>query len=206
MKFDVKRSSGLLERYWDFRKNTLKITKRTLTIDDVDKKILQSGVFVKLEGCKDKNGCQVLLAKPGELRPNEWGVEEIVKSIYFLMEMVSDDENVQKRGITIIDDLSTVGPHMMNRKLISTMFDNLQNRMPVRIARLCIIDQPAFFNVIWGVVRLFIKPKLKSRIKVIGTDRPLLFDIIPKESVPENYGGTKTFSIEEWIGEICNEN
>ncbi|CAN8026931.1 unnamed protein product, partial [Ixodes persulcatus] len=61
---------------------------------------------------------------------------------------------------------------------------------PIRLKAIYIINNPPIFEVIYSIVKLFLKQKLVDRIHFIGRDYEKLHELIPREQLPEEYGGT----------------
>ncbi|CAN8003233.1 unnamed protein product [Ixodes pacificus] len=70
----------------------------------------------------------------------------------------------------------------------------------MRLKAIYIVNNPPIFEVIYSIAKLFLKQKLVDRIYVlimrllpihfIGRDYEKLHELIPRERLPEEYGGT----------------
>ena len=67
-----------------------------------------------------------------------------------------------------------------------------QAQYPETLGRLLIINAPSAFPWVWRGVKTFLDPVVASKIQIFGgenTWKPILYELIGKENVPENYGG-----------------
>ncbi|KAH6935414.1 hypothetical protein HPB50_005574 [Hyalomma asiaticum] len=62
--------------------------------------------------------------------------------------------------------------------------------LPVRLKGVYIINNPAVFDLLFGIAKTFLKAKLMKRIRLLGYDVEELRQLIPNDVIPEEHGGT----------------
>ena len=72
----------------------------------------------------------------------------------------------------------------------------MNDAYPFRFAEMWLFDPPWYFNVLWAIMRLFMKKKLRDRIHVVSKssakDMQRLGDRFSKEQLPVKFGGELT--------------
>lgn len=112
----------------------------------------------------------------------------VVVGEYCIME-----ETTQIAGFVAIVDLEGLTfEHIWHYTppVIKKVIQIAQDGAPIRIKGIYVTNNPPIFELLFAVVKLFLKPKLVSRIHFIGRDYGKLHDHIPRERLPEEYGGT----------------
>lgn len=139
-----------------------------------------------------------------ELGPSR--IMEVVKAVFFLLEVVIADIEAQIFGATIVADLGAYKIKIM-AYLSPTeyqMFLHLcQNCYPLRANGMFIIREPWYMRTLWTIIRPFMNTKVKRRFKTFGKDWKGIYEYIPKASLTELYGGSLEFDAENaakrWI-------
>ncbi|XP_067010634.2 alpha-tocopherol transfer protein [Anabrus simplex] len=73
--------------------------------------------------------------------------------------------------------------------LVKKLLMIVQEAYPIRLKAIHIIYAPAFIDTLLGLFRPFLKKKLSDRIHVHTDGMGNLFDSVPREIFPEDYGG-----------------
>eukprot|EP00618_Florenciella_parvula_P007694 CAMPEP_0119468070 /NCGR_PEP_ID=MMETSP1344-20130328/1988_1 /TAXON_ID=236787 /ORGANISM="Florenciella parvula, Strain CCMP2471" /LENGTH=282 /DNA_ID=CAMNT_0007500505 /DNA_START=196 /DNA_END=1044 /DNA_ORIENTATION=- len=202
MKFNVTKAAARYVAHWDAREEwgygPAPLTYSALP-DDV-KKATSLGFLQVPFGVRDKTGRQIVLAYPGRM---DWSIIEDDNSVKHLMWYVMDvalrDEETQKKGVLIINNMAGASRDSMNRNAIQGVLHSLQNLIPVRLGGIRLFNQPWFFSWIFPVVSMFMKAKLRERIRVLGTDYAALGEWCEPPSIPEQLGGQLAWDHEAWI-------
>lgn len=105
------------------------------------------------------------------------------------------EPQTQVCGLVVIfdmDDLSLQQALQFTPFSAKRMVDFLQDAIPMRIKNMHIINQPKIFNVVFALVKPFLREKLRGRVIFHGTDRDSLHKYISPQLMPAQYGGSST--------------
>ena len=152
--------------------------------------VFSAGCIVLLSG-KAVDGSAVLVGRPGKVENAV--LIEFAAAILLSIQHLLQDEKCQIYGISVIEDFSYIGfglARQMRPDLGKRLFGLLQDAMPIRLKSVNMVNQSTLFNIIYAVIRPFIKSKLKRRLKLHGNSFVSLHKIIHPSFLPSKYGGT----------------
>jgi len=161
---------------------------------------LSTGTIMSIPDARDKKGRKILNITPKNLDSALDGVEDRARTLLYLLHQEIVSERTQQEGFVVIIDLAGVGMHVINRPAQKLVSEVLQNAFPAKIKQIFIVNIPWFFNVLFSIAQMFMKPKMKQRVKVIYTSEELL-EFIDKENLPPSLGGSNTFNVKNWAAE-----
>lgn len=113
-----------------------------------------------------------------------------------------EDEETQVCGFTMLADLSDLGWHQA--KHISPLYAKkissiIQDAFPARFRGMNYWKEPKFFDVVFAIIRQFLKEKLLKRVKLYGDNKEKLHENFPPDILPADFGGRlPTYSNTEW--------
>lgn len=125
----------------------------------------------------------------------ECSLDEIFKGCVLLMEAAMLEPQTQVCGLVVIfdmDDLSLQQAWQFTPLSAKRIVDFLQDAIPMRIKNLHIINQPRIFNVVFALIKPFLREKLRGRIIFHGSDRESLHKYMSPQMMPALYGGNST--------------
>jgi len=74
----------------------------------------------------------------------------------------------------------------------------VQEHYPERGFMVFIINAPLWFTSIWAVVSTWVNPNTRDKIKILGKHyHDEVFKVVPRENLPECYGGTNPRPLSE---------
>jgi len=118
------------------------------------------------------------------------------KASFQLVEPLLELPEIQEAGFTVIFDLK--GAHF-SEKGARDFFDALQNKIPARFGAIFIVNPPWVFKFVYKVVSVFLKKKIRDRLKVLDTES-ILQNFIDPEFIPECLdGGKSKYSSQQWL-------
>jgi len=200
-KFDIQKSLALLQRNWFFKVKVLRLPKKRITTKDVNPDLLQIGFLTLVEGAKDQKGRNVVYIRPRFIDPSRFAKEEVARYIWFCLEHVLDNEETQKYGMVAINDAIGVSMSNFDYNLVSLVADSLQKRLPIRIARVSLLNPPVFFDVIWRVLQFLVNEKIRSRIQVT-LDYATLLEYFDMSSILVEHNGELVHEHSKWIQNV----
>ena len=191
-KFDLDRALQLYVNFYKYRQ------KYADHLTDYNAKslehILKSGTMRVLDK-RLQNGAKVIC-----LFPNCWDYENVpfgenFKTVMLIMDKLIEDEETQVNGIAIFNNLEGVSFYQI-MKLVQTeqmqkgmIFELLQDAFPARFKGMHLINQPWYVSIVLAIARPFMKPKLRSRLRIHGAEMSGLHEFIDPENLPEDFGG-----------------
>ncbi|KAI4466014.1 alpha-tocopherol transfer protein-related [Holotrichia oblita] len=117
--------------------------------------------------------------------------------------MINEDDQNAIAGLVVIQDYKGITLSQMTQmtpalaKKASTIF---QEAIPARIKQAHYMNVPTFFDTLFQIIKPFMKEKLLKRMVIHTSDDPeSIYKYIPKEVLPEEYGG-KGDKIQELTG------
>ncbi|CAH1772531.1 unnamed protein product [Owenia fusiformis] len=209
-KFNIQRAFDNIVRYCSIRNEYPdvfdKLSPRAGP-NDV-KQVLDDGFVTVLPGL-DKERRKVLVFRPGRWDPEKYPITMLLRTNIVCIEQLLLDESMQVNGIVIVNDLNgmtmskayNIGPTYM--KKASAV---IQEAMPIRMKGMNMVNEPSVVGYLFGLLKMFLKPKLLDRISFHAYDMKSLHKNIQPEILPEEYEGTAgPLNNKEWI-ETLNKN
>jgi retinaldehyde-binding protein 1 len=152
---------------------------------------------------KDVNGRYTNLVLPQKMRfvqtdldnPEEYGKRQLRASLY-LWELWLDDPNLQVHGVNVVQNFEgfSLSATMSMQKVLTPELQRLKlgflKVSPLRLASICILEQPWYVTVMMSVVKPFLSSKLRKRIHSWGSEWHKLFAMHPPEQLPSEFHGT----------------
>ncbi|XP_040074147.1 alpha-tocopherol transfer protein-like isoform X1 [Ixodes scapularis] len=150
----------------------------------------------------DSLGRRILLVKFGAWDPQVCPLNEYFRAGIVVLECGLLNQMAQIAGVVGVADLDGLKiSHLLYftpseiRKLIKLV----QECYPLRLKGVYVVNNPALFELLFAVAKLFLKPKLLKRFRFIGRDYEKLHKLIPRDRLPEEYGGTlEPFDYEDY--------
>nr|XP_054926473.1 retinaldehyde-binding protein 1-like [Dermacentor andersoni] len=126
-----------------------------------------------------------------------WNPEEITyttlqQAFIMCLEQVISDPVAQTAGIVIMADylgLTIDKVFSMSLGLIRRLLEYFQDCMPARLKAVHILNQPYAFDVLFGVVKVFIKSKMAERMQMHGENYERFHEEVCPSTLPKEYGG-----------------
>ncbi|XP_014287076.1 retinol-binding protein pinta [Halyomorpha halys] len=153
--------------------------------------LLKIGVFLPLLK-RDNNGQLVIIIRTAAHDPSIHKQNDVFKVGMMALDLALKAEDTSVYGIVAIFDMKgvTLGhAKVLTVQIIKKAVTSWQI-YPVRLRALEFINSPSYIDVVLNIFRFFMTQKIKNRIHIHGTNYESLHSIVPKEILPEEYGGT----------------
>ncbi|XP_062553093.1 retinaldehyde-binding protein 1-like [Armigeres subalbatus] len=154
---------------------------------------------------RDQMGRRMVVIRMGEVwDPKEVNEDKIFAILYTIHKLAILEPATQINGIVVIYDFAGLG--MKQIKGMSTgaskrLLSFIQEAAPLRMKAVHFINEPIIFNMVWALMKPFVKEKLKKRMFFHGEDRKKLFKHINPECLPADFGGSLpalNYGSKEW--------
>uniref|UniRef100_A0A1I8I7K9 CRAL-TRIO domain-containing protein n=2 Tax=Macrostomum lignano TaxID=282301 RepID=A0A1I8I7K9_9PLAT len=200
-KFDQSRAQMLLDNYLTIRKSP-KGTPSWFDYPSVDspevKEYLSHPFHVFLGHTSEGEG--VYVSNMGYWDQQKMTFEQLIRCMYMSVDAAQMDQYSQINGIKILVDMNQANRNQMsffeNRKNFFSLMRNWQDAFPVRIRTVIYVNEPAFFDVIFTLIKNapFLKEKFKKKLHKVGKDYARLRKVIGEQDadrlLPKELGGS----------------
>lgn len=207
-KFDQERAFKQVTTYYTMRRDNPDVYEN-LTPKRV-RNVLEDGVAAPLKD-RAPDGSRILFFRPGRWNPDKATIPDVMGNNFLTLSKLIEEEETQVCGVTLIVDLKDMGWHQA--KNISPFFARkiatlLQEAFPARFKGLHYIHEPTFFDMVFAIVKQFLKDKFLKRVFLYGDKVEKLHEKFPADILPEELGGTQpAFCAQEWIDKmtVCED-
>ena len=193
-KFDVDKALQLFVNYHQFRQKYASFLS-TLNAPSVEH-ILRSGVL-SVPDSRFYNGSKAIC-----VYPQKWDYETVpfldnFRATILVLDKLIEDEETQIHGISLVYNFegtsfySILKVAQLEHSQRAMPIELLQEAFPARFKGVHLINQPWYISIVMGVIRPFMKQKLRDRIHLHGTDYQSLHEHISPDSLPIDFGGTR---------------
>jgi len=193
-KLDIKRTEELLQRNLKWRReNGYEILP---TLEDIDKDLILLGFSWIIVGSRTKDGRGIVYAQFAKLVPSQWGDKKIMDWIIWVFSkgILLEGMDWHRIGVIYID-LS--GFSWANTAFQQKIMLAIQNNFPLRISAIYLLNPPSYLEAILKLVKVLMKKKLFSRIRVIHLED--LKTIIPENELCTQFGGAHEFETWQYL-------
>lgn len=140
----------------------------------------------------DVHGRPVFICRPGAWIPSEADFVDTQRAALICLEHLASDPAAQTLGITLIADYGGFTPDKMfysNIGVLRRAVEYIQDCMPIRMKKVHFVKQSYAFDLLFALIRPFIKAKMAERFHFHGANFEKLLEEISPQALPEEYGG-----------------
>lgn len=142
----------------------------------------------------DHKGRRVMIVNCG----SKWDTKKVTSDnlfrMFYLIHIASLlEEETAVRGVVVIMDFDGLGFKQvasLNPIFSMKLLGFIQEAMPARLKEVHMVKQPFIFKMVWKIFSPMIGEKLGKRIHFHGSKMSTLHEFIPKDYLPEDYGGS----------------
>nr|XP_026487468.1 clavesin-2-like [Vanessa tameamea] len=156
--------------------------------------ILNIGCTLILQKTKNPGDPRVIIYRLGLCDPKKFSLIDIL-TVFGFQEQICfmEDDNFVVSGIINVVDLtgSTLAHYTQaSIKQIRNIIRANQEAVPLRIKSMHFINSSPFLETFLNISKRFMSEKSKQRIMIHNKNIESLHEYVPKEVLPEEYGGT----------------
>lgn len=208
--FRVDDAAKRLLQYWAKRveifgdKAYLPLTQSGALKDEDE--YLQRGFVRLLPNVKDSQGRAIIYVDPSRQGEKKERIRT-VRALWYVMHAALEEESVQKYGFIMIADPREAKMSQTDTKLDKLNIQSVKGCLPVRIGAMHLCHMPAFFALIWPVVKVFLGAKLRKRIILHNgsvshvLERLQKFGGLFQNQLPEQLGGSLVVDHKQWLAD-----
>lgn len=189
-KYDVNASLEHVKKYCAMRASAPKIFEG-LSEPGKLRELVQDILTVLPQ--KNVHGRVVIVGKFGKWKPSKVSNVKLVQAMVLLFEYMSKDPAAQTAGIAFVADFegwSLANMRFVELRTTRNFMNYMQNCVPVLLSEAHVIRQPAAFDVLFAVVRPFLRDELAKAIRFHGKNVQELHADVPANTITEDFGGT----------------
>ncbi|GFR17384.1 alpha-tocopherol transfer protein-like [Trichonephila clavata] len=191
-KYDVDNALGQLNNYFNLITSHPELYE-CLDKDKMDK--LTSCNFFNILPFRDNDGCLVLTCRIENWNPDDINVQIVLCTLTALLYCLELYPANQITGVRIIFDAKNYSFKQLRcfvPRYVPLIAKALRNCLPVRFKSIHIVNEAFVFRYAWSVLKLVLTEKIKSRMFFHGGNIKEIHEHIPKEVLPQEYGGEYT--------------
>ncbi|KAM3963872.1 alpha-tocopherol transfer protein-like [Aphomia sociella] len=189
--FSLEKCKRKLDMYFTMRNACPEFfTNRDITRKEL-KELVVRGQGPPLPGLTPK-GCRVILARALDKSLDPTHLNNIFKLAMMMGDIRLKEESEGVAGDVYILDASILAPSHLGKispSALKKFFICIQEAYPVKLKEIHIVNVTTLVDAVMNIVKPFLKEKIKKRI-FTHTTLDTLYDYVPKDVLPEEYGGT----------------
>jgi CRAL/TRIO domain len=183
----------------------LPLTLTSGILIDKDLVALRIGVGRSLPEKVDPGNRSILFADPSRQDHSLYDTINMVRAFWYTLHAVLEDEDTQKKGLIMM-----VYPHkaqlaQFDRSLANQLMGSIRGCLPVRMSAMHLCHPPAFFQVIFPIMKLLMGARLRKRVQIhFGTTEHVLGRLeskfgLSRTKLPSELGGSVLLDHEKWL-------
>lgn len=188
--FGVESALAIIRKYYKIKSSCPKVLKDLVPSDEA--KSLGRNLVVALPH-KDAVGRPILLIKLGAWDPSSLPQFRFQRAVNVWLEHLTRDPATQTAGISAILDFSgwTASKILACQiGLVRQACRLVQECLPLKITKVHVVNQPKTFNVFFALLKPFFNKEELSRFQLHGDNFEKMHLDVPRNILPEEYGGT----------------
>ena len=154
------------------------------------KHVFEAGCFIALES-RAIDGSVVCIGRPGKL--DNFVFSDYVAAVILSINVLLKEETNQIHGITFLIDrkyLTLSFMQLMRPYFVKKFIDLYQKVLPIRIRSINLLNESAFFHVLYAMSNLFISDSSRQMLVFHGINLNSLHKYVKGDDLPPCYGGT----------------
>lgn len=188
--FGVESALAIIRKYYKIKSSCPKVLKDLVPSDEA--KSLGRNLVVALPH-KDAVGRPILLIKLGAWDPSSLPQFRFQRAVNVWLEHLTRDPATQTAGISTILDFSgwTASKILACQiGLVRQACRLVQECLPLKITKVHVVNQPKTFDVFFALLKPFFNKEELSRFQLHGDNFEKMHLDVPRNILPEEYGGT----------------
>lgn len=128
---------------------------------------LLSKTLFPVPGLKTSEGHDVFFMRPARYFPSKTTTEEIIDNLAYCMNTMCEKEKAATEGIGFMAYMNDWKMSNFSVDYCYQFMMMLQGRVPVRVRQFLIVNPPAWFGMIWKVMKPMLAPDFRKKVHVI---------------------------------------
>lgn len=157
------------------------------------REIIIENHLILVSKLRDPEGRAAAMLKLGAWNTGICSLTDLIRATLVLAEWTLEDKETQIRGVVCVVDLKGLQlSHMIHLTpfLLKKVAHIVQDCFPMRLKAVYVINNPHLCELLYGMLKPFLKSKLAQRFHFMGYDLRKLHGILPSDFIPAEFGGT----------------
>jgi len=188
-KYNVERAAKMLKKFFVLRLNVndmIDLMKPTKHVG------FYKGEATTILKKRDSKGRHILLLRAGNWDASKYNFDEVICAIFLMLDEATATLDTQYHGVTLICDFKGFGfshARLIGPRRLQNIASLLQDSYPARFKEIHLIHHPTIFNMVYSVIKPFLKEKIRKRINFHAHDLSSLQKFVAPEYLPQYLGG-----------------
>jgi hypothetical protein len=193
-KFSLERTKEKIDMHYTLKTITPEIYTNRDPLSPEIQKVLAVGPMLPLPKLAHAGGPRYNLARNSLVSQHDLEQADVFKVSAMIQDiLLLEDDNLAVAGTTLLHDMSNLSmTHIISTvspSLVKKIMTCVQHGYPNRIKGAIFFNVTPVFDAIHKVFRPFLTEKVRDRMRICKTSEDL-FKTVPKEVLPEEYGGS----------------
>ncbi|CAH8593838.1 unnamed protein product [Heterobilharzia americana] len=152
------------------------------------------------------DGTFLFMVRVGRWNNNILSADNVLRLVFAQLDRILEDPRVQIAGLRVFIDFTGASPSLLDtinpKKTMKDFSKILQEAYPFRMKGIIYYNEPALMDVLFKLLSIWLKPKVKDRFIRVKDNIKKAYDKIPglQAALPREYGGQNR-SIEDILRE-----
>ncbi|KAK8766526.1 hypothetical protein V5799_006691 [Amblyomma americanum] len=187
-KYNVEAALQTIRNYY-YNRSTCDSLYRDLLPSTVP---LEARKLITVMPGKDVQGRNIILCNLGAWMPKRISQATFQRACILCLELLASDPSAQTLGIVLLIDCSEFAVEnalCFKPGLVKKGLEYMQDCMPSRLKMVHVVRQAHAFDVLYAIMKPFLKSKLAGRFRFHGHNFESLHKEISPENLPQQLGG-----------------
>ncbi|KAI9008632.1 CRAL-TRIO domain-containing protein [Hyaloraphidium curvatum] len=119
-------------------------------------------------GGRTASGLRNLYMRPARFRPGKDSLDELLRSLVYLLKAINEEEAAATDGISFTADLTDWGWSNFGVAYASQFFAIIQGKYPTRVRQFIMYNAPSWFGAVWKLIRPMMSEDFASRVSFVA--------------------------------------
>jgi hypothetical protein len=149
-----------------------------------------------------KDGSHILYLNSNELEPKFAGGRLLIGTLWLVVHFLLSKTQALTTKVTMCGQMCDIGWSKFYPQIQRPVFESMQTVLPVRFARMLLVDSPFVFWMIFEIIQYWLSAKFKERI-IVCSSKDVATYVEKKEEIPPFIkGGKKQYDLESFMEEM----
>ncbi|GAB6032485.1 hypothetical protein CHUAL_014029 [Chamberlinius hualienensis] len=190
--YDVELSKVTYSKYYDsIRKYPEWFANRDIMANELYS-LLEHKISTQTNTVNNKHQPTVIFSQFSRLDPSV-DISKYLKLFGIITEYLMQCQGAQFVGLVWVVDCQNyhwrLVTNLLNPIFVKNFINAFHLSMPLRIKAIILLNAPSIAAGIYNLATPFMNEDLKNKLHVTTRDRSILFENVPIDSIPEEYGG-----------------
>lgn len=158
------------------------------------RKIIVENRLILISKLRDPQGRAVAMMKLGAWNTGICSLTDLLRAALVMAEWTLENKETQIRGVVGVFDLK--GMRMSHLAHFTPLFIKklahiVEDCYPSRLKAVYVLNNPYLCELLYAMIKPFLKSKLAQRFHFTGCDLSKLNGVLPSDCIPAEFGGTE---------------